>query len=57
MEFQDDFVSTVVPLLTSRCAGLCEYRTGGCCTIKLSEKLLKFRPRKDLIATLLVGPI
>ena len=31
------------------CAGLCEYRTGGLCTIKLSEPLLKFRPRSDLI--------
>lgn len=36
------------------CAGLCEYeRTGGLCTVKLSEPLLKLRPRKDLVETLL----
>ena len=39
-----------------RCAGLCEYEGhGGLCCIKLSEPLLKFRPRKDLVETLLVG--
>ena len=41
------------------CAGLCEYRgykTKGLlesCTIKLSSKLLEYRPRSDLIETLL----
>eukprot|EP01126_Amoeba_proteus_P056348 TRINITY_DN706_c0_g3_i1.p1 TRINITY_DN706_c0_g3~~TRINITY_DN706_c0_g3_i1.p1 ORF type:complete len:244 (+),score=33.09 TRINITY_DN706_c0_g3_i1:165-896(+) len=35
------------------CAGLCEYRGGGCCTIKLSEKLLRFRSRKEVVETLL----
>ncbi|ESO09394.1 hypothetical protein HELRODRAFT_73845, partial [Helobdella robusta] len=37
------------------CAGVCEYhgkRSGACC-IKLSEPLLKLRPRKDLVETLL----
>lgn len=38
-----------------RCAGLCCFeRLGGHCSIKLSEPLLKFRPRSDLINTLLV---
>ena len=38
-----------------RCAGLCCYEgAGGLCTIKLSEPLLKFRPRSDLVNTLLV---
>ncbi|KAK8772524.1 DNA-dependent metalloprotease SPRTN-like [Amblyomma americanum] len=36
------------------CSGLCEYKVnGGLCTVKLSEPLLKFRPRKDLVETLL----
>eukprot|EP01103_Thecamoeba_quadrilineata_P006937 TRINITY_DN1668_c0_g1_i1.p1 TRINITY_DN1668_c0_g1~~TRINITY_DN1668_c0_g1_i1.p1 ORF type:complete len:193 (-),score=37.06 TRINITY_DN1668_c0_g1_i1:13-591(-) len=36
------------------CAGLCTYQgRGGLCCIKLSEPLLKFRPRSDLINTLL----
>jgi len=36
------------------CAGLCCYdRKGAFCTIKLSEPLLKFRSRTDLIETLL----
>ena len=36
-------------------AGVCEYRTArnGICTIRLSESLLKFRPRRDIIHTLL----
>ncbi|GAX81087.1 hypothetical protein CEUSTIGMA_g8521.t1 [Chlamydomonas eustigma] len=35
------------------CAGVCEFRTGGGCRIKLSEPLLKLRPVKDLKETLL----
>ncbi|XP_051849570.1 DNA-dependent metalloprotease SPRTN isoform X1 [Antechinus flavipes] len=36
------------------CAGVCKYEgKGGMCTICLSEPLLKLRPRKDLIETLL----
>ena len=35
---------------------MCSYEGhGGLCSIRLSEPLLKFRPRKDLIETLLVG--
>ncbi|KAI9304963.1 SprT-like family-domain-containing protein [Cunninghamella echinulata] len=35
------------------CAGLCRYQSGGYCTICLSEPLLKFRPRSDMVNTLL----
>ncbi|XP_056631135.1 DNA-dependent metalloprotease dvc-1 [Diorhabda sublineata] len=36
------------------CAGVCSYQgRGGLCTISLSEPLLKLRPRKDLVETLL----
>ncbi|XP_044742227.1 DNA-dependent metalloprotease SPRTN-like [Chrysoperla carnea] len=36
------------------CAGICSYEgRGGACTVSLSEPLLKLRPRKDLIETLL----
>ncbi|KAF2898545.1 hypothetical protein ILUMI_07616 [Ignelater luminosus] len=36
------------------CAGICSYQgRGGMCTITLSEPLLKLRPRKDLVETLL----
>lgn len=36
------------------CAGTCSYEgSGGMCTIRLSEPLLKLRPRKDLVETLL----
>ncbi|CAN8003194.1 unnamed protein product [Ixodes hexagonus] len=36
------------------CAGLCCYEgRGGLCSVKLSEPLLKLRPRKDLVETLL----
>lgn len=36
------------------CAGLCCYEgKGGLCSVRLSEPLLKLRPRKDLIETLL----
>lgn len=36
------------------CAGICYYRAGGLCEIKLSKPLLQFRPRADLVNTLLV---
>ena len=36
------------------CAGVCSYHgRGGFCSITLSEPLLKLRPRKDLVETLL----
>lgn len=36
------------------CAGVCSYQgRGGMCSITLSEPLLKLRPRKDLVDTLL----
>ncbi|KAI8899998.1 hypothetical protein BC833DRAFT_512759, partial [Globomyces pollinis-pini] len=35
------------------CAGQCHYNTGGYCSVRLSEPLLKFRPRSDMINTLL----
>ncbi|XP_018332118.1 sprT-like domain-containing protein Spartan isoform X2 [Agrilus planipennis] len=36
------------------CAGICSYQgRGGMCKITLSEPLLKLRPRKDLVETLL----
>lgn len=36
------------------CAGLCSYEgRGGLCSIRLSEPLLRLRPRKDLVETLL----
>ena len=35
------------------CAGVCEYRRGGGCRIRLSEPLLKLRPSRDLQDTLL----
>nr|CAD7591208.1 unnamed protein product [Timema genevievae] len=40
------------------CAGICRYEGhGGLCSISLSAPLLKLRPRKDLVETLLVGLI
>jgi len=45
-------------VLLCRCAGVCSYEGhGGLCSIRLSEPLLKFRPRKDVIETLLVGVV
>lgn len=35
------------------CAGVCSYARGGMCRITLSEPLLKLRPRRDLVETLL----
>jgi hypothetical protein len=51
-----------IPLTAIRCAGMCElmkddqgrYRR---IRLKLSESLLKYRPRSDLINTLLHGII
>lgn len=41
-----------------RCAGLCCYEgRGGLCSIRLSAPLLKLRPRKDLVETLLVSTL
>ncbi|KAG0795207.1 hypothetical protein G6F16_001715 [Rhizopus arrhizus] len=37
----------------TRCAGTCTYMLGGHCVIRLSEPLLKFRSKKDLLETLL----
>ena len=39
-----------------RCAGLCCYEGHGMlCSIRLSQPLLRLRPRKDLVETLLVS--
>ena len=35
------------------CAGICKYHYGGFCEVRLSEPLLKFRPRNDFLDTLL----
>uniref|UniRef100_A0A671QLF2 DNA-dependent metalloprotease SPRTN n=1 Tax=Sinocyclocheilus anshuiensis TaxID=1608454 RepID=A0A671QLF2_9TELE len=36
------------------CAGVCSYEgRGGLCSVRLSEPILKLRPRKDLVQTLL----
>lgn len=35
------------------CAGVCKYFRGGFCEVRLSEPLLKFRPRDDFLNTLL----
>ncbi|ETE59558.1 hypothetical protein L345_14710, partial [Ophiophagus hannah] len=44
----------IASALPSRCAGVCCYEGhGGMCSIRLSEPLLKLRPRKDLVETLL----
>jgi hypothetical protein len=48
------YVVSVVAGLSGRCAGLCEYHGGGYCVIKLSEKLLQYRSKKELFETLLV---
>lgn len=38
----------------TRCAGLCSYEgRGGLCSVRLSEPLLRLRPRSDLVNTLL----
>lgn len=61
MEFNDMFfwgkLGGVEVKWSSRmtlCAGICAYEgRGGLCAIRLSEPLLKLRPRKDLVQTLL----
>uniref|UniRef100_A0AAX7T2D8 SprT-like domain-containing protein n=1 Tax=Astatotilapia calliptera TaxID=8154 RepID=A0AAX7T2D8_ASTCA len=61
LEFNDMFfwgkLSGVEVKWSSRmtlCAGVCSYEgRGGLCSIRLSEPLLKLRPRKDLVETLL----
>uniref|UniRef100_A0A668SAB3 SprT-like domain-containing protein n=1 Tax=Oreochromis aureus TaxID=47969 RepID=A0A668SAB3_OREAU len=61
LEFNDMFfwgkLSGVEVKWSSRmtlCAGVCSYEgQGGLCSIRLSEPLLKLRPRKDLVQTLL----
>ncbi|CAG8668726.1 9211_t:CDS:2 [Acaulospora morrowiae] len=40
-------------LQSVECAGLCRYQSGGYCSIRMSEPLLKFRTRQDMIETLL----
>ena len=40
------------------CAGVCSYEgRGGLCSIRLSQPILKLRPRKNLVETLLVSLI
>lgn len=34
------------------CAGMCYYYPGGYCSVRLSEPLLKFRTRDDMISVL-----
>jgi len=47
--------SVQMVLFFCRCAGTCAYEgRGGLCSITLSQPLLKLRPRKDLVETLLV---
>ncbi|KAK5852664.1 hypothetical protein PBY51_006514 [Eleginops maclovinus] len=61
LEFNDTFfwgkLSGVEVKWSARmtlCAGVCSYEgRGGLCSIRLSEPLLKLRPRKDLVQTLL----
>ncbi|OCT78037.1 DNA-dependent metalloprotease SPRTN [Xenopus laevis] len=61
LEFNDTFfwgqLSGVEVKWSARmtlCAGVCSYEgRGGLCSIRLSEPLLKLRPRKDLVETLL----
>ena len=47
-----------VAVLLCSCAGVCSYEgRGGLCSVRLSVPLLKLRPRKDLVETLLVSII
>lgn len=42
--------------VSSSCAGVCKYEgKGGMCSIRLSEPLLKLRPRKDLVEVLKIA--
>ena len=59
MESQNDTVSlrpcVVYIKIYFRCAGVCSYEgRGGLCSVRLSRPLLKYRPRRDLVQTLLV---
>ena len=41
---------SVLFLFSFSCAGVCRYEgKGGMCSIRLSEPLLKLRPRRDLV--------
>lgn len=54
-QYFSDSLNTVMVQWSKRmttCAGLCRYQNGFC-SISLSEPLLKLRPRKDLVETLL----
>ncbi|XP_069340780.1 DNA-dependent metalloprotease SPRTN isoform X1 [Eulemur rufifrons] len=61
MQFNDQFfwgqleaVEVKWSMRMTLCAGICSYEgQGGMCSIRLSEPLLKLRPRKDLVETLL----
>ncbi|XP_029425565.1 sprT-like domain-containing protein Spartan isoform X1 [Nannospalax galili] len=61
LEFNDRFfwgqleaVEVKWSMRMTSCAGICTYEgRGGMCSIRLSEPLLKLRPRKDLVETLL----
>ncbi|XP_049626740.1 DNA-dependent metalloprotease SPRTN-like [Suncus etruscus] len=61
MQFNDQFfwgqleaVEVKWSMRMTQCAGICNYEgRGGMCSIRLSEPLLKLRPRKDLVETLL----
>lgn len=61
MQFNDQYfwgqleaVEVKWSLRMTMCAGICSYEgKGGMCSIRLSEPLLKLRPRKDLVETLL----
>ena len=47
-----------LPISLARCAGICVYEgKGGLCSVRLSQPLLKLRPRSDLIETLLVSQL
>ncbi|KAL4428844.1 hypothetical protein ABPG77_005282 [Micractinium sp. CCAP 211/92] len=54
--FQDKLGACSVEWSSARmtlCGGVCEFRPGGGCRIKLSEPLLKLRPARDLKMVLL----
>lgn len=52
--YKQTLLNPLIPKILS-CAGICRFNVGnGLCCIRLSEPLLKLRPRKDLVETLLV---
>ena len=53
--FLIQYVLQIFSIFTFNSAGLCEYQPGGYVAIKLSEPLLKFRSREDMVNTLLVS--